>query len=138
MFPASLLETDLDDALGRAYRGDDRFALFQRMSDGLFAISILARLQRIRQHPHVPMVGRGDDHGIHVLAVEQRAMVAVFLGVRGMRGFGGDQMRFVNVAERHDVIRFELIERAQKSLAALSGPDGTDANAVIGSENPAV
>ena len=69
-----------------------------RVGDGLFAVDVFARLHGIDQDAHVPVVGRGDDHGVDIFAVEQRAVVSVFLGVRRMRGFGGDQVRFVDIA----------------------------------------
>ena len=57
-------------------------AFFERMHHRLFAVNVLARMQRIDRDALVPVVGRGDDYGVHIGARQNFAVVA-----------GGEQIR---------------------------------------------
>ena len=55
----------------------DHLAAFgDRQRQRLLAVHVLARLAGVDRHQRVPVVGRGDDDGVDVLAVEQLAVVA--------------------------------------------------------------
>ena len=55
---------------------DHRLALGDVVADRLLDVHVLARLAGVDRRQGVPVVGRGDDHGVDVLGVEHLAVVA--------------------------------------------------------------
>src|SRR5262245_26907235 len=71
------LRAGLDDFAMFA-RGFDRLAPFPDVvGNGLFHIDILARLHRPDRGERMPMIGRGDGDGVHVLVLQQPPNVRV-------------------------------------------------------------
>ncbi len=68
---APLLRADLHDALVLVLGLDDRRALGQIVRQRLLDVDVLAGRAGVDGHRHVPVVGRADQHGVDVLAVEQ-------------------------------------------------------------------
>ena len=100
---AASLHAYLDDSVGSMDNLDHLDAFFGRAAQGLFDIDVLAGSDRIEQHPVMPVLGRGDDHGVDVLVVEQLSIVTI--GLRSRTGFRQPcfEIRFVDVANRADL-----------------------------------
>ena len=136
--PASLLGAGLHHPLRVAHRRDQRLSLVDGVSDRLFTVGIFARLERIEKQRHVPVDGRANHDGVYIFPVENLAVVGVVARLGRVFGSGLQTTRFVDVADGHDLVRFDLVEQAQQELAAFSGPDCADPDPVVGAENPAV
>ncbi len=65
---AALLRADLHDALMLVLRIDDRFSFGQIVRQRFFDVHVLARGAGVDRHGHVPVIRRGDEHGVDVLA----------------------------------------------------------------------
>ena len=76
-FAGTALGADLDDAAVLAGRGDHLPAFPDVVGEGLLDVDVLARLAGPDGGQGVPVVGRGDGHGVDGLVVEQLAEVAV-------------------------------------------------------------
>ena len=72
-----LLAADLEDALVLARRLDHQPAFADREAHRLLGIDVLAGLAGVDADQRPPVVGRGRDDGVDVLAVEQLAIVLV-------------------------------------------------------------
>ena len=72
-----VLRADLQDLLV----GVDHATQVQRVLDphrqGLLDVDVLARHDRVDRHRHVPVLGRGDEHGVDVLARQELVVVAI-------------------------------------------------------------
>ena len=109
------------------------------MGDGLLAVDVLAGAHGGDGDGHVPVVGRADDDGVDVFAVEDVAVVEAVGGVGGGElGFGFQAARFVDVAAGDDFVLFGELQLAQEILAASAGADGADTYAVVGAQDSAV
>ena len=110
----------------------------------LLAVNVLARLRGLDGTEGVPVVGRGDDDGIDVLAAEELAEVCVggaageraFLFLLGVVGFDlllgvvpafGD-----HVADRHDLHAGIAEEAAEVPAALRADADEAERDALIG------
>ena len=72
---AAVLRADLDDAAVLS-RGLDQLLPFPAVvAQRLLHVDVLARLAAPERGRHVPMVGRGDDHGVDRLVVEHLAEI---------------------------------------------------------------
>ena len=69
------LNADGEDLLGPLDRLGDLAGLVDRVGHRLFAVDVLAGLHRVDRHLGVPVVGRGDQDGVDILAVEDLAIV---------------------------------------------------------------
>ena len=69
----------LKHAMVFAHGLDHHSPLADRMAQGLFAVHVLARLAGMDAGQVVPVLRRGIDDDVHVLAVQQRAVVLVGL-----------------------------------------------------------
>src|SRR2546422_745692 len=78
----SRLRPDLADALVDASGPDDSRTLRDRQRGWLLDIDVQAGVQRRNRRWRVPMIWRGDQHQIQLLALEHLAIVAVPLGLR--------------------------------------------------------
>ena len=78
---APLLGADLDHALGLLGDLAELLPLVDRQGQRLLAVDVLARLHGVDADLGVPVVGRADDHGVDVLAVEELAVVLVDVGL---------------------------------------------------------
>jgi hypothetical protein len=81
VFPTALLCAGLYDALAGFDGFDEWRAFFNRMSDGLFDIDILARVDGVGGHLGVPVVRAANDDGVNILVIEQCTVIAILFGV---------------------------------------------------------
>ena len=102
----------------------------------LFDIDVLAGVERVDGHLRVPVVGRGDQHHVHLLHFQQRAMVFEILGV-GRFLAGLVDLRAVDVADR-DHVGFGLLEILHVVAAAIAAADHAQLDAVVGSHDAGV
>ena len=101
------------------------------MRQRLLHIDILAGGAGIHSHRHVPVVRAADEHGVHILVVEQLLM---FLGGDGVRS--GElaallQPHIVDVAHGRDADAWDLNQRPHQRLAAAAGADAADVDRLV-------
>ena len=99
---AALLHADLHDAAVLVLRVDDGRPFGQVVRERLFDIHVLAGGAGVDRHRHVPMVGRGDQHGVDVLAVQQLAIVLGGERRRSASFLPGRQVLVPHVADGGD------------------------------------
>jgi len=80
--PTALLIADLYDLLGAGGFGQEFFAFFNRVGDGLFAVDIFAGGYGVEDHADVPVVGGADDDRVDIFAVEEYPVVLIGLALR--------------------------------------------------------
>ena len=124
--PAAALAAYLHDAVVLFRRARHGEAFLDRVRHGLFAIDVLAGGAGVFHDLRVPVVRRGDDHEVHVLAVENGAVV---LG--GRKLFPGDLLRggqaaVIKVADRHHLRARAGKRRLQVFAPAHSCADGRE------------
>ena len=78
---APLLRADLHDAVGLLGDLAELLPLVDRERERLLAVDVLAGLHGVDADLGVPVVGRADDDGVDVLAVEDLAVVLVDVGL---------------------------------------------------------
>ncbi len=97
----AILGTHLDNPAITSRRLDHLPALVDRPAERLLAIDVLARLAGQHGDGGVPVVGRGHEHGVDVLAVEDAAKILVGIALSDPV-LGGGQVLPVHVAHRRD------------------------------------
>ena len=129
-FGAAPLRAHLDDALRAPHRFDDSKALVDLVRQRLLDVDVLARFHRVDDHAGVPVVRRGDDHGVDRFVVEQLAVVVERLGAGGSFFEAGLQVGLVDIADGGH-LGAELFELADQILAAAARADDACADAVV-------
>ncbi len=71
----TLLAAHLEDAVVFACRLRDQSSFANRQRQWLFCVDIFARLTGMHADQEPPMFGCGGDHGVHVLAFKQPAII---------------------------------------------------------------
>jgi hypothetical protein len=71
-----VLAPDLQDPRRLLHGVHEGGALVDRVGQRFLAVDVLAGIERVETRTHVPVIGRGDDDGVDVLAVEDAAVVA--------------------------------------------------------------
>ena len=79
----ALLAAGLEDASVAPHRVDYRPRFADRQCQRLLAVNVLAGLGRLDRDDRVPVVGRGDDHRVDVVAGQQLAEVIVDSAIIG-------------------------------------------------------
>jgi hypothetical protein len=101
----------------------------------LFDVDVLARLAGVDGLQGVPVVGGADDHGVHVLALQQPAVVAELPRVGADLAGGEVEVGLVEVADG-DHLGVALGEEGVEDLvAAVAQADEAQADAVIRPED---
>ena len=100
---AALLRADLKRLAGPLDRRDQLLAFVDRQRQRLFAIDVLAGIERGQRDGGVPMVGRADRHGFDVFSLQQFAIVFVDIGFFEMLCLGRIGVLAIDIANRHDV-----------------------------------
>src|SRR6266567_1242059 len=101
------MQAHLDGAVGFTSGLDHRFALENRVADGLFDIDVSARVDGSDRYQRVPMVGRGDNGDLGPLALQELAEIFIASGLRAtklldVRG-GGVELVRVHIAHSDDL-----------------------------------
>ena len=130
---------------------DHLAALVNGHGQGLLHVDVLARLAGLDRLDGVPVVGRGDDHGVDVLAVEHAAKVLVPGHLSGEllphlrcplangvdhllahQGAVPGQVRLVDIAQSHDVHVILGHEALEQLAPAIAHADEADPDLLIG------
>jgi hypothetical protein len=111
-------------------------AFVDREGERLFAVDVFARLHGAEVDQCVPMVGRGVDDHVHVVALQHAAKITVDLRRslaldREPRRSLGRMLR-VDVADGHDIAVIRRVGRDAPALPAAT--DEGDAGPVVGPE----
>ena len=137
MLPRALLRPDLYDAVGASIGLQRGHRPIDRVGERLLDVDVLAGRDRIDDDLAVPMVGRGDVHGIDVLAIENAAVVLARL----------DRHAILFVLERRDptiepglehirsgdVLRVGMFQEEVRDLGApAAAPDQAEAHTIVG------
>src|SRR5205814_704142 len=102
------------------------------VGERLFDVDVLAGLQRVDRYRLVPVIGRGDDHGVDVAAVEHLTVIGKDggLAVRPRaRALGASR---IGVADGDDVDAGQTGGLLHYLLASCARSDQTDRNAIAG------
>ena len=104
------------------------------MRQRLLDVDVLAGRAGVDRHRHVPVVGRGDQHGVDVLAGQQLVIVL------GGDGLGIGQLlpasRWLSQMSQTAVIRAPGTSASARinCLAAAAGADAADVERFVGRE----
>jgi hypothetical protein len=136
---AQPLRAQLDRDVRPLARFDHRLALGDRAAGRLLDVHVLSALGRMDRLLSVPVVGAGDDHGIHVVPLEDEAVVAVHVGLGTGDARGILQPPLVDVAHRRHVHLPAVhagFHVAQMVAAHPADADMPDRQPLVGSPSP--
>ena len=111
-------------------------ALGDVVSDGLFDVNVFAGEHGLDCGKSVPVIGSGDDHSVHVLAIEHRAIVAgalrsgAFFLFDAFDGLIG--VPVVDIGDRDNLDVGLLEERVQELISPAAGADQAEPDLVVG------
>ena len=110
-----------------------QLGLGQRSRESLFAVDVLACLHGVEHHLAMPVVGRGDHHGVDVHVGQQLAIVDVGLHRRVLASLDALlPVRSIDVADRCDLDVWRVEDGVDQVAAAGSQPDATHADCLAG------
>ena len=133
----TLLHAHLADAVVEPRRLDDDGAFLDLQRQRFLHVHVFARVQSVRGHGRVPVVGNRNQHRVHVLQSQQRAVVGEGPGVgRGL--FGAVRLRAVDVAQGHHIGVTRLNELPHIAAAAFAAADEAELHPVVSAENPGI
>ena len=106
---------------------DDLCGVFDGVGHGLFAVDVVAGFERRQDVLGVQAERRGDDDGVEVFAIEERAIVGVggYLVSAGLVQLG--EARRVDIGGGGDFDSGNAEEAADEFLAAAAGADDAEA-----------
>jgi hypothetical protein len=128
---AHALAAHLEDAPGLLLRLQHPDALVDRVHHRLLAVDVLARLEGVDRHLHVPVVGAGHDHRVHVLPGQDLAVVAGRLEVLAELLPALLEAAVVDVGRGHELDPRDLERRLGVALAHAPRAEERDADAVV-------
>ena len=132
---AALLRAHLDDAVVRRAAFDHHAAFADRQRERLLDVDVLAGLAGHDRRQRMPVIGRADDDGIDVVAVEHAAEVPRGELRRLVELLCDAVLRLrhllvVDVAER-DALRAESKHVAKVAGALAAAADQADSHAAV-------
>src|SRR6185503_19900420 len=95
-----MLAAHLEHAGGLLLAVDHVLAFAQLLHHRLFAIPVFAGLHGVQAHLPVPVVGRGDDYGVHVRPRQLLTIIASGEDLIAPELFGAGQAALVDIADR--------------------------------------
>ncbi len=134
------LRANLEDALGFLDRVDQLVRFLVGVDHGLFQVDVLAVVHGVEGDLAVPVIGGGDDDGIHICLGQQLAVIEVAVDL--VKLGAGALALFVDVADGDDVagavvLRGVFGELPGHVTAAAAVADHGDIDAIVGAEDPA-
>ena len=133
---AAALRADLHHALVAAGGLDHQPAFADVVAARLFDVDVLAGVAGQNRGGGVPMVGRGNPHGVDTLVVEHATQVLDRLGRRAAellsRGGGCSQASFIDVAHVRDLHLLVFGQQVDVMTSHASGSDHADDESLIG------
>ena len=132
----ALLRTHLYHSLVFARRFHHALSFLHDAADGLFHVNVLAGLRGFHGEKRVPVVRRGHNHGVDVLAIENppKVLVGFRLAARGLRGCV--QVRLVDVAHGGNLGVGLLGKIFQVPHAHPAGANHANPDPVVGASRP--
>ena len=129
MLARALLHPHLADAVIDARCLDDARPFFRFERERLLDVDVFARVERVDPDGRVPVIGHGDQRGVHLFKVEHLAVVVKRARV------GTDLLRLVelvvpDIAER-DNVDAEFHEIREVAASALAAADERHLDAVV-------
>ena len=136
MNAGALLGAHLHHALVLARRFHHALSFLHDAADGLFHVNVLAGLARFHGRERVPVVRRGHNHRVDVLAIKNLPIVFVRfrLAVGGLRGCV--QIRLVDVAYGGNLGVGLLGKIFQVPHAHAAGANHANPDPVVGASRP--
>ena len=132
------LDADGHHALVLLDRLGHATGLVDRVGHRLLAVDVLLRLAGVDGHLGVPVVGRGDDHGVDVVVLQDLAIVDLGLLAAGL-GLGVLAVAVVDVGHGDDVDELPLLlhleEVADVGLGAAAWAEDGEVDAVVGADH---
>ena len=109
-----------------------------RVRGGLLDVDVLAGGDGVDHLLAVPVVGRGDEHGVDVLAIEDAAVVADDIELEGLarRRHPLIEPRLVDLGRREELAVLLPAERVEHAAAAVAGADDRHADPIVGALDP--
>ena len=101
-----------------------------RQSERLLHVGVFLRPGSRDGNRHVPVVGRGDDHGVDIAAGQQLAEIAVGLALDHSRV--GLAAVFVGVGDGHALRALALLEMAKQLAAPVADADVSERHPFAG------
>ena len=98
---ADALAAHLQDASGLLLRLNERLAIGDALHHGLFEVHIFAGVHGVDRDFLVPVVGRGDDDGVHV----------------------GPRQNFAVIARDENILTVDLVDARQAALVDIARGD---------------
>ncbi len=95
---AALLRADLKDSAGLFDDVSNQEALLDRQCEGLFAIHVTTRTQRVDSDGDVPVVGSADRHDVRRFLIDQLPIITVQPQLVVKRGIEFRQVKVVDIA----------------------------------------
>ena len=110
----------------------DLLGLFFLEEHALFNEDMLAGFETIDHHPRMEIEGRGDQHRVNVLPVQQLPVVLIRVG-SGADGFDSFlEVRRVNIASGEASPGWYRGQKPQQGAALRSGADKAITHSVVG------
>ncbi len=135
---ALILAADLHDPLLFRRRVLELRRVFPLVGHRLFDVDVLAGGHRVERDALVPVIGRGDHHGLDVLVVEHAPIVSARLDGRSEQLFRAIEVSVVEIADFDDARVGDLLGGADEDFAANADADEADADGVVGAERGAL
>ena len=129
---AHALASDLDDPVGRVCSLDHLRPVGIQMDHRLLAINILAGFHCVHGDLLVPMVGRADDDGVDVFALQNLAVVAGGKDVIAPEFLAVLEAAVVAIRHGNELHAGNLQRNLGISLALTAGADQRDLNMIVG------
>ena len=141
LFAGTLLGAGLQDALIATHGVDEGERLVDVVGERLFTIDVFASIQCSDGDEGVPMVRRGDDDGVDVLALQQLAEVGIgfttfeagifVLAIAFFDSlFGEFSAVGIDVADGHDLDFFAAQEAAEVTAVHFTHADESECEAL--------
>lgn len=109
-------------------RFGDRLRFGNRSRHRFLEVDVLPRPHGVARHPGVPVVGRRNDHDVHVVPSEQVLVGVMNVAVADPDHLLGAQLRtFVDVACGHDSETVVAAHHRQQAALQVPRPDVADA-----------
>ncbi len=128
---ADALAADLEDAIGGARGVDDLRPIGVEVDHRLFEVDVLARVHGVDGSLLVPVIGRGDEDGVDVLAGEDLAVVAGGEEVRAPQLLRVGEAAVVAIGDGDELDAGNLQGEARVALALDAGADQGKLDVVV-------
>ena len=126
------LAAHLHDAAGLFLRLHHAAAVADLLHHGLLAVDILAGIHGVDGDFGMPVVGRGDEHGIDIRPRQHLAIIARGEKLLAPTLFGAREPPLVDVGDRHQFDARHCLRRLGVAGAHTARADQRHADTVVG------